>query len=180
MKQKIRCVEFDSSITVEIKPDTIMFKRDKKTLTIDNHSQVKVTKEDQKLFFEPLHHDKPSKALTGTMHALARNHCQGLMKPYEFKLEIRGVGYKASLEKDQKGNHLKIALGKSHFDYVYEEDGITIECPKPTIIYIKGACKNQVSQFATNIKNLRPLEPYKLKGIILNDKMIKQKERSKS
>ena len=96
----------------------------------------------------------------------------GLTRTYKKELEINGVGYRASKE----GKNLVMNLGFSHLVTVPEVDGITIEVPAPNKIVIIGCDKQQVGQFAAEVREKRPPEPYKGKGIKYVDEVIIRKE----
>jgi large subunit ribosomal protein L6 len=96
-------------------------------------------------------------------------------KGYEKKLEINGVGYRAAVQ----GKQLQLALGYSH-DVVYKiPDGINIATPKPTEIVVTGIDKQKVGQVAAEIRDFRPPEPYKGKGIKYEGEFIFRKEGKK-
>ena len=99
----------------------------------------------------------------------------GVTKGYERRLDITGVGYRAGVQ----GKNLHIALGYSH-DVVYPiPDGITIVTPKATEIVISGIDKQKVGQVAAEIRDFRPPEPYKGKGVRYAGEYIFRKEGKK-
>ncbi len=115
---------------------------------------------------------KEHKALHGLTRTLIYNMIVGTNEMFKKELEINGVGYRA--KKD--GKKLVMNLGYSH-DVVMEEiDGITIEVPQPNQIIISGTDKQKVGQFAANVREKRPPEPYKGKGIKYVDEYIRRKE----
>ena len=95
----------------------------------------------------------------------------GVNETYKKELEINGVGYRATKE----GKNLVMNLGYSHPVTVSEVDGITIEVPAPNKIVISGCSKQQVGQFAAEVREKRPPEPYKGKGIKYVDEVIRRK-----
>lgn len=106
---------------------------------------------------------------------MIENILKGVKDGYERKLEINGVGYRASLQ----GKNLQLALGFSH-DVVYEPpQGITIAVPKPTEIVVSGINKQQVGQVAAEIREYRGPEPYKGKGVKYAEERIVRKEGKK-
>jgi large subunit ribosomal protein L6 len=116
-----------------------------------------------------------ARALWGTSRALVANLMTGVTKGFEQRLEITGVGYRASVQ----GKNLQIALGYSH-DIVHPiPDGITIVTPKPTEIVVTGIDKQKVGQVAANIRDYRPPEPYKGKGIKYAGEFIFRKQGKK-
>ena len=115
---------------------------------------------------------KEHKALHGLTRTLLNNMVVGVNELFKKELEINGVGYRA--KKD--GKKLVMNLGYSH-DVVMEEiDGITIDVPQPNQIIISGTDKQKVGQFAANVREKRPPEPYKGKGIKYVDEYIRRKE----
>jgi large subunit ribosomal protein L6 len=106
---------------------------------------------------------------------MIENIFKGVKDGYERKLEINGVGYRASLQ----GKNLQLALGFSH-DVVYETPaGISIAVPKPTEIVVSGIDKQQVGQVAAEIREYRGPEPYKGKGVKYAEERIVRKEGKK-
>jgi large subunit ribosomal protein L6 len=111
----------------------------------------------------------------GTSRTLVANLVAGVTKGFENKLEITGVGYRASVQ----GKNLQIALGYSH-DVIFPiPDGIAIVTPKPTEILITGIDKQKVGQVAAVIRGFRPPEPYKGKGVKYAGEYIFRKEGKK-
>jgi large subunit ribosomal protein L6 len=115
------------------------------------------------------------RAAWGFTRAMVANLIRGVEKGYEKRLEINGVGYRAQVQ----GKQLQLALGYSH-DVVYAiPEGITIATPKPTEIVITGTDKQKVGQVAAEIRDFRPPEPYKGKGIKYSTEFIFRKEGKK-
>jgi large subunit ribosomal protein L6 len=111
-------------------------------------------------------------SLHGTTRSLIQNMLIGLKDGFEKKLEIQGVGYKAQL----KGKVLALDLGKSHVVNFNIPEGITIETTSPTTMTVKGICKQQVGQIASEIRRLYPPEPYKGKGIRYVGEYVRRKQ----
>ena len=103
---------------------------------------------------------------------LINNMVHGVTEGYSKKLEINGVGYRASKE----GNKLVMNLGYSHLVTMEEIEGITIDVPAPNKVVINGIDKQKVGQFAANVRGKRPPEPYKGKGIKYATETIRHKE----
>ena len=111
----------------------------------------------------------------GLSRTMVQNLATGVTSGFERKLEIEGVGYRASVQ----GKNLVLALGDSH-DVTYEiPQGVTITTPKPTEILITGSNKQQVGQVAAEIREWRPPEPYKGKGVRYAGEFIFRKEGKK-
>ena len=115
--------------------------------------------------------DKLHCALHGMTRALLHNMVVGVSEGFKKELEINGVGYRAA----KQGNELVMNLGYSHQVVVPEIPGITIEVPAPNKVIVKGADKQAVGQFAAEIREKRPPEPYKGKGIKYTDEVIRRK-----
>ena len=115
---------------------------------------------------------KEHKSLHGLTRTLLSNMVTGVSEGYKKELEINGVGYRAA----KQGNKLVMNLGYSHQVEMEEADGITIDVPQPNQIIISGADKQKVGQFAANVREKRPPEPYKGKGIKYVDEYIRRKE----
>ena len=96
----------------------------------------------------------------------------GVSEGFKKELDVNGVGYRAAKE----GNKLVMNLGYSHPVVVEESNGITIDVPNPNRVVINGADKQAVGQFAAEVRNKRPPEPYKGKGIKYVDEVIRRKE----
>ena len=114
---------------------------------------------------------KEHRSLHGLTRTLLSNMIVGVNETYKKELDINRVGYRASKD----GNKLVMNLGFSHDVIVPEIDGITIEVPGPNKVIIVGCDKQKVGQFAAEIREKRPPEPYKGKGIKYSDEVIRRK-----
>ena len=115
---------------------------------------------------------KEHRALHGLTRTLIANMVIGVSEGYSKTLEINGVGYRAA----KQGNKLVMNLGYSHQVEMEEIEGIKIDVPQPNQIIISGPDKQKVGQFAANVREKRPPEPYKGKGIKYVDEFIRRKE----
>ena len=115
--------------------------------------------------------DKMNRSMHGLTRTLLNNMIVGVTEGYKKELEINGVGYRATKEE----NKLVMNLGYSHQVIMPEIPGITIEVPAQNKIVISGADKQQVGQFAAEVREKRPPEPYKGKGIKYVDEVIRRK-----
>ncbi len=115
---------------------------------------------------------KEHRALHGLTRTLVANMVIGVSEGYTKNLEINGVGYRAA----KQGNKLVMNLGYSHQVEMEEPDGIKIDVPQPNQIIITGYDKQKVGQFAAQVREKRPPEPYKGKGIKYVDEVIRRKE----
>ena len=115
---------------------------------------------------------KEHRALHGLTRTLVANMVEGVANGYSKTLEVNGVGYRVQ----KQGKNLVKNLGFSHQVIMEEPAGIAIEVPNPNQIIISGADKQQVGQFAAEVREKRPPEPYKGKGIKYADEHIRRKE----
>ena len=115
--------------------------------------------------------EKENRALHGLTRALLHNMVVGVTEGYKKELDINGVGYRAAKE----GKKLVLTIGYSHPVEVEEIDGITIDVPNPNHIVVSGCDKQKVGQFAAELREKRPPEPYKGKGIKYTDEVIRRK-----
>jgi large subunit ribosomal protein L6 len=111
------------------------------------------------------------RALHGLTRSLIANMVEGVTKGFEKRLEIQGVGYRATL----KGTTLELAVGFSHPVSIEPPAGITFEVPVPTQVTVKGSDKQAVGEIAAKIRKVRPPEPYKGKGIRYEGERVRRK-----
>jgi large subunit ribosomal protein L6 len=111
------------------------------------------------------------RALHGLTRTLIANMVEGVTKGFEKRLEIQGVGYRATL----KGTTLELAVGYSHPVAIEPPAGITFEVPQPTQVTVKGFDKQAVGEIAAKIRKVRPPEPYKGKGIRYEGERVRRK-----
>jgi large subunit ribosomal protein L6 len=169
-------VTLPSGVDVNIAGSVVTVKGSKGEMSHNVHPAVKVEQEDGVLKTTVNNNSKSANALSGTTRALLQNIVTGVSEGFERKLEIVGVGYRAAVS----GKVLNLSLGFSHpVDFAIPE-GITIETPSQTEILIKGIDKQQVGQVAANIRDYRPPEPYKGKGVRYSDERIIRKEAKKA
>ncbi|MDK2918797.1 MAG: large subunit ribosomal protein [Candidatus Petromonas sp.] len=136
------------------------------------NSDIKVNINENELIVERPSDNKAHRALHGLSRALINNMVEGVTKGYEKKLQIVGVGYRAA----KQGKKLNLTLGFSHPVEMEDPEGITTETPSQTEIIIKGINKQAVGSYAAKIRELRPPEPYKGKGIRYADEYVRRKE----
>ena len=166
----------ESSIKIEGPNLIISGPKGTKKLTINDKifsSQVK----ESEFFIQPLEKkiDKKISIMWGTYRSLINNAVDGVSKGHEKVLELSGVGFRANL----KGEALNLQIGFSHDVNFKIPKDIKITVEKQTIIKISGADKDLVSKVAADIKNLKPVEPYKAKGIKERGKFVLRKEGKK-
>jgi large subunit ribosomal protein L6 len=154
---------------------SIVIKGAKGMLSTEIASEVFVKRVDDCLVFEYDRNNRLSNSLAGTTRAVLANMVYGVSKGFERKLNLVGVGYRATA-KDQT---LSLSLGFSHPVEFSVPEGITVETPTQTEIVIKGTDKQRVGQVAADIRAYRPPEPYKGKGVRYSDEVIIRKEAKK-
>jgi len=170
-----KVVAIPAGVTANVEGQTVKVKGPKGAVQLVLHGEVGAKLEDGGIKVDPRNETKVARALWGTSRALVANLMTGVTKGFERRLEITGVGYRASVQ----GKNLQIALGYSH-DIVHPiPDGITIATPKPTEIVVTGIDKQKVGQVAANIRDYRPPEPYKGKGIRYAGEFIFRKQGKK-
>ena len=153
------------------KDNLVTVKGPKGTLTQQMHPAMTLKQEGAEILVSRPNDEKENRALHGLTRALLHNMVVGVTEGFKKNLEINGVGYRAAKE----GNKLVLTIGYSHTVEVPEIDGITIEVPQPNQIVISGCDKQKVGQFAAEVREKRPPEPYKGKGIKYVDEVIRRK-----
>jgi large subunit ribosomal protein L6 len=162
-------------ITANVEGQTVKVKGPKGALSFVVPDDVEVKLDADQIKVDPRNETKRARSQWGTSRTLIANLITGVTKGFEQRLEINGVGYRAAVQ----GKNLQIALGYSH-DIVYAiPEGITIATPRPVEIIITGADRQKVGQVAAEIRDYRPPEPYKGKGIKYAAERIFRKEGKK-
>lgn len=162
-------------VKVDLTPNKITIKGKLGELTTSFPQNVIVTYENSVILVKPANDSKEARAMWGTVRNNINNMVKGVVEGFTIRLEIFGVGYKAS----SQGQLLTMSLGYSH-DVIYAvPNTISIKCEKPTLIVIFGADKQAVGQVAGELMKLRPLEPYKGKGIYPEGTKKRKKEGKK-
>ncbi len=151
--------------------NVVTVKGPKGTLTQQLHPAMTIEINGAEIHVTRPSDSKEHRSLHGLTRTLLHNMVVGVHETYKKELEINGVGYRATKE----GKNLVMNLGYSHQVIVPEVDGITIEVPAPNKIVIMGCDKQQVGQFAAEVREKRPPEPYKGKGIKYVDEVIRRK-----
>ena len=175
-RTSLKALDIPEGVTLESNQGVITFTGKLGNLSLEIHKDVDINKDDNTISFSPNKDTKESLAITGTMRALTANYMQGVENGFEKKLEINGVGYRAALE----GNSLNLSLGFSHPIIHKLPEGVTAELPSNTEIILKSMDKQLVGQVAAEIRDYRPPEPYKGKGVKYADERIIRKESKKA
>ena len=158
-------------VTIAIDGNTVKVKGPKGELTREFAQGISVGQDGETLHVKRASDEVNHKALHGLSRSLLANMVEGVTKGYQKTLEISGVGYKAEV----KPFGLQLALGFSHTIQYKAPAGVKLTAPQPTTIVIDGADKEKVGQVAAELRNLRPPEPYKGKGIKYQGEVIRRK-----
>lgn len=150
----------------------ITVKGPKGELVKNMHPDMKITQDAGIITVERPTEGKMHRSLHGLTRTLVNNMVVGVKDGYKKELDVHGVGYRVAKE----GKKLTMNLGYSHQVIMEEIDGITIEVPSPNKIIVSGIDKQIVGQFAAEVREKRPPEPYKGKGIRYNGEYVRHKE----
>ena len=161
-----------AGVDVKIGGSTVTVKGPKGTLTGTYNSNMAIEMKDGHINVTRPDDTKENRALHGLTRTLIANMVTGVHTGYKKELEIVGIGYRAALQ----GKDLVLNVGYSHQVTMTPPEGITIEVPGPNKIVINGYDKQLVGQFASEVRGVRPPEPYKGKGIKYADEVIRRKE----
>ena len=167
-------VALPQGVTATVADESVTIKGAKGTLSLSLSHGVSVVQADKQL---QVKYTDPNAARmhAGSTRAHLANMVQGVSKGYEKKLELVGVGFRAQMQ----GKTLNLTLGFSHPVNFPVPEGITIETPSQTEILIKGVDVQKVGQVAAEIRDVRPPEPYKGKGVRYANEQISLKEGKK-
>ena len=159
---------------VEVKVENnnvVSVKGPKGSLTQRLHPAMTISVENGQVLVARPDETQESRSIHGLTRTLIYNMVVGVTEGYKKELDVNGVGYRVAKE----GNKLVMTLGFSHPIVVEEIPGITIEAPTPNKIVISGCDKQMVGQFAAEVREKRPPEPYKGKGIKYSDEVVRRK-----
>jgi large subunit ribosomal protein L6 len=165
-------IDVPPGVTVTLGDGEITLKGAKGSMSVKFAAGVRVSQDGKRL---RLVYDGASRMSAGSARAHIANVIEGITKGYERKLELVGVGFRAVVQ----GKVLNLTLGFSHPVNYPVPDGITIETPSQTEIVVKGVDKQKVGQVAAEIREIRPPEPYKGKGVRYAGEKIELKEGKK-
>lgn len=165
-------INIPAGVDVKFENGVMTVKGAKGTLTQKIHPNMTVKIENSVITVERPNDDKENRSLHGLTRSLIANMVEGVTNGFKKQLEVNGVGYRVQ----KKGKDLVMNLGYSHQVIVSDTDDITIEAPTPNLIIISGPDKQKVGQFAAEVREKRPPEPYKGKGIKYADEVIRRKE----
>ncbi|MFL2874253.1 MAG: 50S ribosomal protein L6 [Pseudohongiellaceae bacterium] len=168
-------VTLPSGVEATLSDTSIALKGSKGSLNLVLHHLVEVQRNDEILKVSAKDNSREAGAMAGTFRSLIFNMVVGVNEGFQKKLELQGVGYRAKAS----GKSVNLTVGYSHpIDYKLPE-GITAETPSQTEIVIHGVDKQLVGQVAAELREFRPPEPYKGKGIRYSDERVYRKEAKK-
>lgn len=165
-------IEIPAGVTVTLDNDHVTVKGPKGELSRTFHSDIEIKIEENVINISRPTDNKEHRALHGTTRAVLANMVEGVSKGFERGLELVGVGYRAA----KQGNKLVLNVGYSHPVEIEAEKGLEIEVPSNTKVIVKGTDKERVGALAANIRDVRPPEPYKGKGIRYEGEYVRRKE----
>jgi len=168
-------VAIPSGVTATVEGQIVRLKGPKGALAVALHGDVAAMVQGSEVKVDTRAETKRARAMWGTYRSLLANAMTGVTKGFERRLEISGVGYRATLQ----GKNLQVQLGYSH-DIVYPiPEGITIAVPRPTEVVVSGIDEQKVGHVAAVIRAFRKPEPYKGKGVKYANEYIFRKEGKK-
>lgn len=165
-------INIPAGVDVKLDNGVVTVKGPKGTLAQKIHKNMTVTVADGIVEVTRPNDDKQNRSLHGLTRSLIANMIEGVVNGYKKELEVNGVGYRVQ----KQGNKCVMNLGFSHQVIVEDTDDIKLEVPTPNKIIVTGIDKQKVGQFAAEIREKRPPEPYKGKGIKYADEVIRRKE----
>jgi large subunit ribosomal protein L6 len=170
-----KAVPIPSGVTVTLEGQKVTVKGPKGELSWTVVDEIAVSREETGLTLTPHNDSQRSRSMWGLSRTLIANMVQGVTQGYEEKLELVGVGYRATM----KGRALSMQLGFSHDVDIAAPDGITFATPRQTEVLISGIDKQLVGETAARIRKMRPPEPYKGKGVRYAGEKVRRKEGKK-
>ncbi|MEK3979654.1 50S ribosomal protein L6 [Psychrobacillus sp. INOP01] len=166
-------IEVPAEVTVTVNAEnTVVVKGPKGELTKSFNQDIKIEQEGTVITLVRPSDSKEHRTIHGTTRALLANMITGVSAGFERGLELVGVGYRAQLQ----GTKLVLNVGYSHPVEFTPEDGLVVEVPSNTKVIVRGIDKERVGALASNIRQVRPPEPYKGKGIRYEGEVVRRKE----
>ena len=166
-------VTYPAEVTVSLNGQEVTVKGPKGDLKLDVHPNISVEVDQDGRSVQVSRPDdvRENRALHGLTRSLVQNMVDGVCRPFERRLTIAGVGYNASLA----GNKLSLQVGFANTVVLEVPQGVTVEVPAPTSVIVRSPDKQAVGQFAANVRQVRPPEPYKGKGIRYENEQVRRK-----
>ena len=165
-------INIPAGVEVKINGSEVSVKGPKGTLSQSFNPKMGIAQEGSEILVTRPDDQKENRSLHGLTRTLLHNMVVGVTDGYAKELEVNGVGYRVAKE----GNNLVMNLGFSHQVIVSENEDIKIEAPNANTIIISGIDKQKVGQFAAEVREKRPPEPYKGKGIRYQGEYVRHKE----
>lgn len=165
-------VVIPADVDVDIKGQIVIVKGPKGTLTQNVHKNMILEMDGKTMLVKRPNDEKENRALHGLTRALLNNMVVGVSTGFDKSLDIVGVGYRAQ----KQGKKLVLTLGYSHPVEMEEPQGITFEVPAQDKVIVRGADKQLVGEIAAQIRDKRPPEPYKGKGVRYTGEVVLRKE----
>jgi large subunit ribosomal protein L6 len=166
-----RPIEVPGGVTVQVEPGRVAVSGPLGSLQQEVPQRMEIAQAEGVVTVTRPTERGEDRALHGLTRTLVANMVEGVTKGFEKRLEIQGVGYRATL----KGTDLELSVGYSHPVVMKPRTGITFEVPIPTQVVVKGIDKQVVGQTAAEIRKVRPPEPYKGKGIRYEGEYVQRK-----
>jgi large subunit ribosomal protein L6 len=166
-----RPIEIPAGVTVMVDPGRVTVHGPKGELRQQIPTRMLIKLEEDTLTVDRPTERGEDRSLHGLTRTLIANMVEGVTTGFEKKLEIQGVGYRATLA----GSNLELAVGYSHSVRIQPREGISFEVPVPTQVVVRGIDKQLVGQTAAEIRKVRPPEPYKGKGIRYEGEFVRRK-----
>jgi large subunit ribosomal protein L6 len=150
-----------TGVTIVVEPEVVHVTGPRGSLSERKNRDIGVEEQDGTIVVTRPTDRGEHRALHGLTRSLIANMVEGVTQGFEKRLEIQGVGYRASMQ----GQNLQLAVGYSHPVVIEAPAGIEFEVPQPTQVVVRGISKQQVGEVAARVRKTRPPEPYKGKGI---------------
>ena len=165
-------IAIPAGVDVKLDGNVLTVKGAKGTLTQKIRQEITVKIEGNEIVVTRINDEKTARSLHGLTRTLIANMVEGVSNGFTKTLEVNGIGYRAQ----KQGNNLVMNLGFSHQVIMPEIEGISIDVPNPNLVVVSGPDKQVVGQFAAEIREKRPPEPYKGKGIRYQGEYVRRKE----
>ncbi len=167
-----KAITLPAGVTLEVTPTVVLVKGPKGQMSAPCFEHISVKTEDGKIVVSRENEDRQTRANHGLMRSLLNNNVVGVTDGYKKTLKLIGTGYRVTM----KGAGISLALGFSHPVDVKAPQGIKISIEGNDTIIIEGIDKQAVGQVAADIRDLKPPEPYKGKGIRYEDEVVRRKQ----
>jgi len=166
-----RPIEVPAGVIVSVDPGRVTVSGPKGELRQQVPQRMEITQDEGTIVVARPTERGEDRALHGLTRTLIANMVEGVTQGFEKRLEIQGVGYRATLS----GSNLELQVGYSHTVRIVPREGISFEVPIPTQVIVRGIDKQMVGQTAAEIRKVRPPEPYKGKGIRYEGEFVRRK-----